>query len=104
MYFYDYKLQCVCSVNGAFQSIELAKANVHDVAFFPDMNSHTDFVINGDKGYLTSSIQLDLLHTANIKLETPMRSIKKLMSNRPGYSERQEKVWKPCIHSSATTS
>jgi hypothetical protein len=78
MYFYGYKLQGVCSVNGVFHSVELTKANVHDAAFLPDMNSQlTDCVLIGDKGYLSSSIQLDLFHTANIKLETPMRSNQK---------------------------
>lgn len=78
MYFYGYKLQGVCSVNGVFQSIELTKANVHDTAFLPEMNTQlSDCVIIGDKGYLSSSIQLDLFHTANINLETPKRSNQK---------------------------
>jgi hypothetical protein len=37
----------------------------------------SDSVLIGDKGYLSSSIQLDLFHTANIKLETPMRTNEK---------------------------
>jgi hypothetical protein len=78
MYFYGYKLQGVCSVNGVFQSIELTKANVHDTTFLSEMNSQlSECVLIGDKGYLSSSIQLDLFHTANIKLETPMRSNQK---------------------------
>lgn len=78
MYFYGYKLQGVCSVNGVFQSIELTKANVHDATFLSQMKSQlSDCVLIGDKGYLSSSIQLDLFHTTNIKLETPMRSNQK---------------------------
>jgi hypothetical protein len=37
----------------------------------------SDFVLIGDKEYLSSSVQLDLFHTANIKLETPMRANQK---------------------------
>jgi len=77
-YFYGYKLQGVCSVNGIFHSIELTKASVHDVTFLKEMNSQlSDCVLIGDKGYLSSSLQLDLFHSANIQLETPMRSNQK---------------------------
>ena len=73
-YFYGYKLQGVCSVNGIFHSVELTKASVHDVTFLKEMNSQlSDCVLIGDKGYLSSSLQLDLFHSANIELETPMR-------------------------------
>ncbi|MFT7033119.1 MAG: hypothetical protein ACJA2S_001621 [Cyclobacteriaceae bacterium] len=73
-YFYGYKLQGVCSVNGIFHSVELTKASVHDVTFLKEMNSQlSDCVLIGDKGYLFSSLQLDLFHLANIQLETPMR-------------------------------
>lgn len=74
MYFYGYKLQGVCSVSGVFHSIELTKANIHDATFLPEINRQlSDAVLIGDKGYLSASLQLDLFHSANIKLETPMR-------------------------------
>ena len=73
-YFYGYKLQGICSVNGVFHTLELTKASVHDTTFLKEMNSQlSDCVLIGDKGYLSSAIQLDLFHTANIRLETPMR-------------------------------
>lgn len=73
-YFYGYKLQGVCSVNGVFHSIELTKASIHDTTFLQEMNAQlSDCVLIGDKGYLSSSVQLDLFHSANIKLETPKR-------------------------------
>lgn len=73
-YFYGYKLQGVCSVNGVFHSIELTKASVHDATFLQEMNSQlSDCVLIGDKGYLSSSLQLDLFHTSNVTLDTPMR-------------------------------
>jgi hypothetical protein len=77
-YFYGYKLQGVCSVNGIFHSVELTKASVHDVTFLKEINSQlSDCVLIGDKGYLSSSLQLDLFHSANIRLETPMRTNQK---------------------------
>lgn len=63
-YFYGYKLQGVCSVNGIFHSIELTKASIHDVTFLKEANSQlSDCVLIGDKGYLSSSLQLDLFHS-----------------------------------------
>lgn len=74
-WFYGYKLQGVCSANGVFHSVELTKASIHDATFLKEMNSQlSDCVLIGDKGYLSSSLQLDLFQTANIKLETPIRS------------------------------
>jgi len=74
-YFYGYKLQGICSANGIFHSVELTKASVHDTTFLKESNAQlADCVILGDKGYLSSSLQLDLFQTANIRLETPMRS------------------------------
>lgn len=73
-YFYGYKLQGVCSVNGVFHSLELTKASVHDTTFLKEMNMQlSDCLLIGDKGYLSSSLQLDLFHSANIRLETPKR-------------------------------
>lgn len=75
MYFYGYKLHAVCSLNGVFESIDITKASVHDVHFLKDVQTQiSDCVLLGDKGYLSSSQQLDLFESANIKLETPMRS------------------------------
>ena len=34
----------------------------------------SDCVLLGDRGYLSSTLQLDLFETANIKLENPMRT------------------------------
>ena len=74
LHFYGYKLQGICSANGIFHAIELTKANVHDTTFLKEFNTQlSDCVLIGDKGYLSSSLQLDLFQTANIQLETPMR-------------------------------
>lgn len=74
MYFYGYKLHGVCSVNGIFHAIELSQASVHDITFLKDVKAQlSDCLIIGDRGYLSSSLQLDLFTTANIRLNTPMR-------------------------------
>lgn len=79
-WYYGYKLHGVCSVSGVFHSLDITKANVHDIQILKDVKYQiSDCVLLGDKGYLSSSQQLDLFETANIKLETPMRK------NQKGY-------------------
>jgi hypothetical protein len=74
LYFYGYKLHAVCSIEGVFQSFDLSPASVHDLHYLKDIKSQlSDCVLLGDKGYLSSEIQLDLFNTANIHLETPKR-------------------------------
>lgn len=74
MYFYGYKLHAVCSFEGVFHSIDLTKASVHDIRYLEDVKHQmNDCVIIGDKGYLSSKIQLDLFESANIELSTPKR-------------------------------
>lgn len=73
-WFYGYKLHGVCSVDGIFHSLEITKAEVHDINFLKNIKQQmSDCVILGDRGYLSESIQLDLFQTVNIKLETPKR-------------------------------
>ena len=73
-WFYGYKLHGVCSVNGIFHSLDITKAEVHDVQFLKNIKLQmSDCVLLGDRGYLSQSIQLDLFQSVNIKLETPMR-------------------------------
>lgn len=79
-WYYGYKLHGVCSVSGVFHSLDITKANVHDIHMLKDVKYQiSDCLLLGDKGYLSSSQQLDLFETANIKLETPMRK------NQKGY-------------------
>lgn len=73
-WFYGYKLHGVCSVNGVFHSLDITKAEVHDIHFLKNIKHQlSDCVLLGDRGYLSESIQLDLFQTAKIQLETPMR-------------------------------
>lgn len=71
MHFYEYKLHAICSFEGVFHSIDLTKASVHDIKYLEDVKCQiNDCVLIGDKGYLSSSVQLDLFESANIELST----------------------------------
>lgn len=83
-WFYGYKLHGICSVSGVFHSIDITKANVHDIQILKDVkNQLSDCVLLGDRGYLSSTQQLDLFQTANIVLETPMRMNQKSYKKQP---------------------
>jgi hypothetical protein len=74
-WFYGYKLHGVCSINGVFHSLDITKAEVHDVHFLKNIKQQmSDCVLLGDRGYISESIQLDLFQSVNIKLETPKRA------------------------------
>jgi hypothetical protein len=74
MYYYGYKIHCVCSYKGIIHSYDLTKASVHDIAYLSEVKEQfSDCLILGDKGYLSAEVKLDLFSSANIKLETPMR-------------------------------
>ena len=82
-WFYGYKLHGVCTLSGVFHSIDITKANVHDIHYLKDVKHQlAECVIIGDKGYLSAEYQLDLFESANIVLETPMRS------NQKGYKKQ----------------
>jgi Transposase DDE domain len=73
-WFYGYKLHGVCSIAGVFHSLDITKAEVHDIHFLKNIKQQmADCVILGDRGYLSKTIQMDLFQTVNIKLETPKR-------------------------------
>ena len=83
-WFYGYKLHGVCSITGVFHSLDITKAEVHDVHFLKNIKQQmTDCVLLGDRGYLSESIQLDLFQTVNIKLETPKRMNQKDYKPQP---------------------
>ena len=80
-WFFGYKLHSVCSVTGVFHSLDITKAEVHDVHFLKNIKQQmSDCVLLGDRGYLSESIQLDLFHWANIKLETPKNESSELQT------------------------
>ena len=83
-WFYGYKLHGVCSVDGVFHSLDITKAEVHDVHFLKNIKQQmSDCVLLGDRGYVSESIQLDLFQSVNVKLETPMRTNQKQYKPQP---------------------
>ncbi len=83
-WFYGYKLHGVCSITGVFHSLDITKAEVHDIHFLKNIKQQlSDCVVLGDKGYLSETIQLDLFQTVNIKIETPKRSNQKGAKKQP---------------------
>ena len=83
-WFYGYKLHGVCSVSGIFHSLDITKAEVHDVHFLKNIKQQmSDCVLLGDRGYLSKTVQLDLFQTVNIKLETPKRKNQKDYKPQP---------------------
>ncbi len=82
-YYFGYKLHGVCTFDGVFTSVDLTKANVHDIHYLQDIKVQlSDCTLLGDKGYLSAEQQLDLFTSAGIKLETPMRL------NQQGYKKQ----------------
>lgn len=83
-WFYGYKLHGVCTLSGVFHSVDITKANVHDLHYLNDVKHQlSECVLLGDKGYLSAEQQLDLFESANIVLETPMRMNQKSYKKQP---------------------
>ena len=83
-WFYGYKLHGVCSISGVFHSLDITKAEVHDIHFLKNIKQQmSDCVVLGDRGYLSETIQLDLFQSVNIKLETPKRTNQKNYKKQP---------------------
>jgi hypothetical protein len=92
MWFYGYKLHGTCSISGVFNSLEITKANVHDINYLSEVKEQlSDCVLLGDKGYLSANWQLDLFESANIRLQTPMRSNQKEYKKQPFIFRRGRK-------------
>ncbi|MET3113326.1 hypothetical protein AAKU52_001048 [Pedobacter sp. CG_S7] len=73
--YYGYKLHAVCSSDGMFENFDLSPASVHDIHYLMYIKTQmSDCVLLGDKGCLSSEIQMNLFETDKIKLETPMRN------------------------------
>jgi hypothetical protein len=74
-YYIGYKLHLVISIRGVFSSMDLSKASVHDIRFLSDIkySGLNNCVLLGDRGYLSSSLQLNLFETVKIDLQTPKR-------------------------------
>lgn len=74
-YFYGYKLHGLCTIDGIFTSYDLTKASVHDIHYLKDIRQKiSNAFLLGDKGYISEEVQIDLFHSENITLQTPLRS------------------------------
>jgi penicillin-binding protein-related factor A (putative recombinase) len=75
-YYYGYKLHLVTSMNGIFYSMDLSKASVHDVHYLTDIKNSglNNCLLLADKGYLSSTYQLDLFSFCHVELQTPKRA------------------------------
>lgn len=83
-WFFGYKLHGVCTVLGVFTSLQITKANVHDINFLNEIKHQlSDCVLLGEKGCLSASWQTDLFETVNISLETPIRGNQKDYRKQP---------------------
>ena len=83
-WYFGYKLHGVCSVSGIFHSLDITKAEVHDVHFLKNIKQQmSDCVLLGVRGYLSESSQLDLFQTVKVRLETPKRSNQKDYKQQP---------------------
>lgn len=57
----------------------------------------------GNKGYISTQVQLDLFETANIRLEVPSGVIRKNGNRRIWLLPKQEKGLKPYSHNYVTS-
>lgn len=90
--YYGYKLHAICSVNSAFQSIDLSPASVHDINYLKDIKMQiSDCTLIGDRSYLSTQIQLNLFETYNIALNTPMRRDQKDYKKQPYVFRKKRK-------------
>jgi hypothetical protein len=72
--YFGYKLHGVCSVTAVFHSLDIAKAEVHDIHFLKNIKQQmSDCVLFVDTGCKSNSIQLDLLQTVNIKFDPSLK-------------------------------
>jgi virulence-associated protein VapD len=70
-----YNIHAVFTVQGVIKTFDISKASVHDINYFNDVKHQlNNYVLIGDKGYLSQQYQQDLFETSNIKIETPMRN------------------------------
>lgn len=83
-WYFGYKLHGVCSISGIFHSLDITKAEVHDIHFLKNIKQQmSDCVLLGDRSHLSESIQLDLFQTVKVRLETPKRSNQKDYKQQP---------------------
>jgi len=104
MYYYGYKLHCVCSYRGLIHSYDLTKASVHDIAYLSEVKHQFDnCLMLGDKGYLSAEIKLDLFNSANMNLKHPCVLIRRITNLNPICLKKCESELKQFILSFVTS-
>ena len=78
-FIFGYKLHMVTTIKGIYYSMDLTKANVHDIHYLNDVkySGLNNCTLIADKGYLSAQVQTDLFHQCSIKLTTPNRANQK---------------------------
>jgi hypothetical protein len=92
-WYFGYKLHLLTSANGVFHSMDMTKASVHDVYYLNNVKHSglNNCTLLADKGYLSSSQQLDLFTSCHVKLETPLRANQHSYSKFPFVFKRFRK-------------
>lgn len=69
-------IHLVTSVRGIFHSMDLTKASVHDVHYLSEIKNFglSTCTLIANKGYLSSTYQLDLFNLCQVNLQTPKRA------------------------------
>ena len=77
-WFYGYKLHGVCSVNGVFHSLDITKAEVHDIHFLKNIKQQlSDCVLLGDRIF----IRIDPVRLIS-NSKNPIRNAQEIQSKR----------------------
>lgn len=72
--YYGYRLYAVSGIRGVVHSYDMTAASVHDLNFLNDVRwGYHDCMMLGDKGYLSTPVQKNLIEAANITLKVPYR-------------------------------
>jgi hypothetical protein len=87
-YFFGYKLHMLITRSGVYRSMDMTKANVHDIHYLNDIkyNGIKGIDLVGDKGYLAAEVKTDLFNSCNIKLHTPSRQ-----------NQKEQTTWQPAL-------
>lgn len=77
------------------QSFDISSSWVHDIHFLKDIREQmSDCTLIGDKGYLSTEVQIDLFNYANIPLDTPMRENQKDYTPQFSLFRKKENEWR----------
>ena len=66
------------SLSGVIESFDITPASVHDIHFLKDIREQmSDCSLIGDKGHLSTEVQIDLFNYTHIQSDTPMKTNQK---------------------------